>query len=117
VIIVNTVGGNWSIFKRNRRQVLRFLVGEYNRAYHEAVFEEDFKRAEEYKKSVDFIKSMDYDKYNEKQICPICGSDKYMYGQVNDVLFFGFNDKELGKFENLTILKCQDCGFYSIHDW
>lgn len=60
---------------------------------------------------------MDYDKYKEKQICPICGSNKYTYGLANDVLMFGFDDKELGKFEKFTVLRCEECGFYSIVDW
>lgn len=60
---------------------------------------------------------MDFDTFNKKQVCPICGSEKYTYGKANDVMFYGFNDKELGRLEMLTILKCEECGFYSIMDW
>lgn len=114
---MNVAGGVWSKYKTIRRRVLRFLISEQNRQKHEAVFEEDYERLKEYGDAIEFIKSMDFDEYKKKQVCPICGSEEYTYGEVSDVMFYGFNDKELGKLEKLTILKCEECGFYSILDW
>ena len=108
---------SWSVFKTKRRRVLRFLESEYNKAKHEAIFDEDFERLQELEKSIKFIKSMDFDKFLKSTACPICGETKWTYGCADAVMFYGMDDKELGKLERLTIYKGEGCGCYCVEGW
>ena len=107
----------WSVYKRKRGEVIRFLTSEYNRLSHEAFFDEDFKKAEQYKKCIDFMYSMDGDKFFHHKNCPICGSPDWLYADFPKTTFVQKGGKHRKTKKPFRIRLCKDCDFYCIVGW
>ena len=118
---MNVKGGTWKEYKKRRKQVLNFLNGEYNKAKHEAIFDEDYERLENLKIALGFISAFDSNKYLD--FCPMCGARLFLHAEVNNVSFDNetFNtypQYHLPRtYDKLTINKCEKCGWYTIDEF
>ena len=110
-------GMGWSPYKKKRRRVLKFLLSEYNRLMHEAVFDEDFKKLDQYKECVDLIEAMDGATAYHYAVCPVCGSNVWLSADVPPLMFKQFRGTRHKKEKSLKIAFCKDCGFYYITGW
>ena len=114
---MNVKGSKWSEYKVRRRRAVRSLIATTNRLERTALFDHEIKEVEDLKDALNFVQSQDFNKLANHVKCPICGSDDITYADADNVCFYGYNDEERGKIENLGISHCDNCGFYSIEGW
>lgn len=113
-------GCKWSKWKKLRMSVVKTVAEEYNKALHEAIFDEDKEHAHRLKEVLDFVNAFQNNRYYFT--CPMCGSRLFQQAIVHDV---NFDNEKYGDYpqyklqehyDELHIAKCKKCGWYCIDE-
>lgn len=106
--------GQWSGYKKKRRKVLQFLVGEQNRVKHEAFFDEDFERVKQYQEAIDFINTLEFS-HKVYRNCPMCNSTIMQLTEMPVEVVNAQRHRDYIKYhKTLKLYMCRDCGFYAV---
>lgn len=100
-----------SEFQHKRRKALSFLSSEYNRVMHNAVFDEDYDRAEQYKSIIELLQALSYNHFKAINRCPVCGSEDVSVAKLEKVRFVNNKTKRVKRVKVLRIKLCNKCGY------
>lgn len=117
---MNIKGTKWSKWKKIRQTVVKTIAQEYNEALHTSIFKEDKERVMRLKEALDFVNAFQNTRFHFT--CPMCGSRLFNIAKVHDV---NFDNEQYGNYpqyklqehyDELTICKCRNCGWYTIDE-
>lgn len=104
----------WSQFKKVRRRILAFLIGERNKEKIAAVFADDFKKIEKLDYAINFLDAFDSQYINVKGNCPICGSKSWYRAKLGHIILYNAEPNRRMEKWNLSLHICGKCGFYIV---
>ena len=100
-----------SEFQKKRMRAIRFLSNEHNRLIHEAVFDEDYDKADKYKQIIDLLHGLCFSQFGRIKICPVCGSKNIYVAKIDKALFTNTNTHRRKTLSPVHIRLCGDCGY------